>query len=548
MTDQRRSGVAAVYLLVGNSVMAQPVWYTNAGSLGTVEEGKFFQLSLQADDPDLNDVYFSLISGSLPEGIQVAANGLISGIPKAIASVQGVPTEVSENVTSQFSVRAYTKTGTGTVDRLNDRTFELTVTGQDVPEFDTPAGEIGRWFDGDPVNYQIEFTDDDPSDTITTYIAAGALPSGLTLSNDGLISGYINPIADLDTNAISGWDGEISENRARWDEFPWDFGTRTINKNYEFTVKITDGKEYNIRTFSMFVYSRNSLTADNDTITVDTDYITADDVATRNPYIDNYPTNGVLPSYRHDNFYVYQVVGDDPDGDPIQFEIASGDLPPGLSIDPDTGYIFGYIPNIGIQDITYNFVVRVFKKDSPESRADFAYTINIYGNIDTDVTWLVDSDLGSIPNGEISVFYVKAEHSQGISLQYRLKQGSDSKLPQGLQLLPSGRIAGRVSYQTFALDGGATTFDKELRTRLDINETTFDREYTFTVEAYNNSEVVNVQRTFTIIVDRQYDKPCQCMRIEAFPPENDRELVASLMNNGDIFKPEWIYRTNTLTD
>ena len=524
--------------------MAQPVWNTDSGSLGTIEEGRFFQLPLLAEDPDSNEVYFTLIAGELPNGIQVAANGLISGVPKAIANVQGVPTEVSENVTSQFSVRAYTKTVGGAVDRLNDRTFEITVTGQDVPEFTTPAGEIGRWFDGDRVSYQIQFSDDDPSDTVTISVASGSLPEGLTISNSGVISGYIEPIDDLDSAAITGWDGYDSDTGtyARWDQFPFDFSTRSINKNYEFTLKITDGKQYNTRSFSMYVYSRNSLTADNDQITIDTLYITADDVATRNPYISNYPANGVLDAYRHDNFYAYRLIGENPDGGDVTFTVVSGDLPPGLSIDPDTGYLFGYIPNIGFRDITYNFTVRIAKATDAISLRDFDYSINIYGNIDTDVTWLVDPELGSIVNGEVSTLYVRAEHSQGISLRYRLKSGATNSLPQGLSLNPSGNLAGRVSYKTFSLDDNTTTFDKNLRTRLDIDETTFDRTFTFTVQAYNTSEIVNVERTFTITVDHQYDKPCQCMRIEAFPPEDDRDLIASLVNNSDIFKPEWIYR------
>ena len=524
--------------------MAQPVWLTDAGNLGTIQEGKFFRLPLLAEDPDAGTVYFTVLAGNLPEGVQVAANGLISGIPKAIASVQGVPLSVGENVTSQFSVRAYTKTDAGAVNRLNDRTFDLVVTGQDVPEFETAAGELGRWFDGDRVNYQIEFSDDDPADTVLAYIATGSLPPGLTMSSTGLITGYIDPIADLDSSAIAGFDGESFGNYARWDEFPYDFSTRSINKNYEFTVKITDGKAYRIRTFSMFVYSRDSITADNDELTVDSTYITADTIAARAPFISNYPTGGVLPAYRHDNFYAHHMLGDDPDGDIFQFIVQNGDLPPGLSVDPDTGFLFGYIPSIGFQDITYSFTIRVFKKDNPTVLRDFSYSINIFGNVDIDVVWQTAQDLGSIVNGETSVFKISATHSQGFDLQYRLKQGSNSKLPQGLKLLSSGNIIGRVSYETFSLDSNTTTFDSKLRTRLIEDETTFDRDYSFTVEAYNSSEIVNVERTFTISVDRQYDKPCQCMRIEAYPPQDDRDLITSIMNNQDIFKPEWIYRND----
>jgi hypothetical protein len=34
------------------------------------------------------------------------------------------------------------------------------------------------------------------------------------------------------------------------------------------------------------------------------------------------------------------------------------------------------------------------------------------------------------------------------------------------------------------------------------------------------------------------------MRIEAFPPLDDRELLKQLIQNQDIFRPEWIYRAD----
>lgn len=518
--------------------MAQPVWITEAGSLGTVEEGKFFQLPLQAYDPDYPDdktkVYYLMIAGDLPDGIRCGPSGLIEGIPKAVSSLQGVPSEVGENITSKFTVRVYTEREDETVDEVNDRTFTLTVTGQDLPEFVTPAGLIATQNDGDFVNLQIEFTDEDPDDEVVAYIAGGSLPPGLTMSTTGLISGYIDPT--LESNAVAGWDKEGTP----WNELPWDFITRYINKNYQFTVKITDGKDYRLRTFEIYVYDRRGMTADYTEITADNGFITADASSVRQPFVRNYDSN--LGSYRHDNFYAYQIKGVDIDGDEIEYAVVSGILPPGLDIDSATGWLVGYISNIGLRNLDYEFTVRVRKVSSPNIYRDFNYSISIYGNIDTDVTWLTESDLGTVDNGDTSLLSIQAVHSQGIALNYRLKSGSDSKLPQGLQLLPSGNISGRVSYKTFALDAGTTTFDKELRTRLDINETTFDMKFDFVVEAYNPDEIVNVSKSFTVTVIRRYNQPCQCLRIEAFPPDDDRALVNTLIQNQDIFKPEWLYR------
>jgi hypothetical protein len=126
--------------------MAQPVWITPAGNLGTIPEGIFYQTPLLAYDPsETQTVSYRIIAGQLPAGIQCEDTGLIAGVPQAIASVQGVPTDVSADVTSKFTVRAYTTRvvgGVTIVDRLADRTFTLTVAGQNNPEFVTPPGNI----------------------------------------------------------------------------------------------------------------------------------------------------------------------------------------------------------------------------------------------------------------------------------------------------------------------------------------------------------------------------------------------------------------------
>ena len=126
--------------------MAQPQWITPAGNLGTVAEGLFFTTPVIAVDPDGGIVKYRLIAGTLPEGIQVKTNGVVEGVPQAFSTVRGVPTEVSENVTNRFAIRAYTEITGGGI-RIADRTFQITVTGQDLPEFVTPAGNIGLFYD-----------------------------------------------------------------------------------------------------------------------------------------------------------------------------------------------------------------------------------------------------------------------------------------------------------------------------------------------------------------------------------------------------------------
>lgn len=521
--------------------MAQPVWVTPAGSLGTIPEGVFYSTPLLAVEPELGDtVYYQLLAGELPAGIQIQQTGLMTGIPRAVATVQGVPEQVSRDVTSKFAVRAYTRrtiNGVTVINRLADRTFELTVTGQDVPQWITPAGQIAQIFDGTLVEgIQLEYTDVDPDDTVVVRLVAGQLPPGLTLSNTGLISGFVAPNASI--GALAGY----SRDGQGYDQYPWDFSTQSIDFNYEFVCEVTDGKVggTSLRTFSIFVWSRNSLTADNTLITADNTFITADGSPVRAPILLN--PQGSIGTIRNDNFFAYQFNGIDLDGD--QFNIIktpSSTLPPGLTLDPDSGWLYGYIPNLGITQNIYDFSLVIQKDNDPDVfTGPYDYSLTITGPIDSEIAWVTDSDLGSIFNGNTSLFYVEAINRGGLELQYELLSGSDSNLPQGLQLLPSGEIAGRVSFNTFALDGGTTTFDVTKENGED--PTTFDMTHTFTVRAYSVNGVVDVTKVFTIRVIREFNEPYENLYIECMPPEDDRARINSLIQNSDIFPPELIYR------
>ena len=602
--------------------MAQPVWLTPAGSLGTVPEGIFFQQPLLADTATIavttctatsmatnritckstaglwaglnvmfsgvvfggisdmiryfvldvvsetefiisttesattpyhllngtgtmtatfnQHVLYYLQAGSLPPGVSVSDNGLIIGVPKAVASLQGVPNEVARDVTSKFAIRAYTThpvNGVLVRDRIADRTFELTVSGQNTPEFITPPGELTQVFDGSIVTgIQIQYTDRDPGDTTIIKLVAGTLPPGLTITPQGLISGFIAPASTI--TQVPGF----SRDEQGYSVYPFDFNTESDNANYEFVLEVTDGKSSNLRTFSIFVWSRNSLTADNTTITADNTFITADGSPIRIPIILN--PQGSLGETRNDNFYAYQFDGIDLDGDP--FAYVAVDLPPGLTIDPTSGWMYGYIPDLGIVAQTYSFSVRVYKTENPDVISDpYYYSLTITGPIDSEITWITPSNLGTIANGSTSIFYVQAVNRGGLELQYQLDPGSASNLPQGLQLLPSGDIAGRVSFDTFALDNGTTTFDVTLNDLgiFGINTaTTFDLVFTFIVNAYSVNGVVNVTKSFSITIDRVYNEPYENLYIQAMPPLDDRALIASLVQNTDIFKPQFIYR------
>ncbi len=523
--------------------MAQPVWITPAGNLGVIPEGVFYQLNLEAANPG-GAVAFSLIAGTLPEGIQLTANGAIVGVPIAAVKLQGVPLQVSRDVTSKFTVRA---ASSDVPPRVRDRTFTITITGDDPPEFTTPAGSLGTFYDSDRLDIQIQYTNTDPDDTVVVRLVGGELPGGITVSESGLISGNIEPA--LNVTEPPGYDLTPVYT------LPYDFIVSAISRNYQFTLEVTDGKSSNLRTFQFFVFDRASITADNTTITADNTVVTADQTTERRPFIINSAPSD-LGTVRGDNYYAYQFIGNDYDTPSLKYAIGvnqGSGLPPGLELDPVTGWYYGYVPDQGVTEVDYSFNIVTYQDEfvgtplvcsatefgtnritcastqqigtgqpivftgttfggivasptkvyyvlavvnatqftvaeSLEATAaatlttasgtmsanlivasdPYPYTITISGAIDAEVTWLTDSDLGTVDNGDISLLRVEAVNRGGRELTYRLESGAFNELPQGLELLPTGEISGQVSFNTFAVDLGSTISHHNPAPRLSV--------------------------------------------------------------------------------
>ena len=681
------------------------------------------------------DIYYTLVAGQLPTGIQCATNGLIVGVPQAMASLQGVPGQVNRNVTSKFVIRAYTELEDESVDRIKDRTFELVVTGNNVPDFITPSGSIGTFYDSDRVEFLFEISGTDPGDTNIVTLVSGELPGGLSISPAGLLSGYIAPSANVDEPPGYDLTPEYT--------VPYDFIFSAINKNFEFTLQVSDGKSQSQRTFYMYVYDRASLTGDDTIFTADTISITSDETPYRRPFLINtLPSN--LGKVRSDNYYAHQFRANDYDTSDLTYTIAvnqGSGFAPGLGLDPTSGWYYGYIPNQGVTEVTYSFNIYARQTDTigtaitctattagtnvitcnsptqlgpgtaivfsgtvfggvssssttmyfvntvvsvsefvteftvtanmmlnpnypdelpvyiPDGNPvilttaagsmtaslvvpsdPYPFTITVVGEVDTEVVWITPADLGTIENGSTSILKIEAVNRGGRELSYRLKSGAYNLLPQGLELMPSGDIVGRTTFNTFAIDLGTTTFDKTQAVVLNtsIGETVFDTKFTFTVNAYavdtgqptydvvgitvtnggsgysnvnlpvlqfsspvgaaaqtavagvvtltggvitavalddfgagytqpatltitagyggsgavltpvmrltGAVDVVSVFKTFTVTVNRVYNKPYQNLSVQAMPPLNDRVLIDSLLNNDTIFVPDYIYR------
>ena len=182
--------------------MAQPNWNTPSGSVGIYPSGIFMekQLSASAVFP-AETITYSVISGTLPDGLTMNQFGLIFG----------VPTPISQTFVNTFVVRA-----TDNLNNIRDRTFTISVTGVADPELTTAAGSLATINDSIWQELPITYSNPLESNKVRLQIVQGSLPPGLEMNDTGLIRGYADPpfitvqLNTVTTAAISTNENSIS--------------------------------------------------------------------------------------------------------------------------------------------------------------------------------------------------------------------------------------------------------------------------------------------------------------------------------------------------
>ena len=526
--------------------MAAPVWYTTNNNLGVIQEGQFYQFPLDARDPSSNPIAYSVVSGSLPDGIELANNGTLFGNPRKV--VQGVPIEVNQDIASKFTVRAKS-----TDDIVNDKTFAITVTGQDIPVFDSPE-HLGYYIDFQYINKKVLVNDPDTNDTVTYELLSGTLPPGTSLTTDGYIKGFITP------QIVSGASSQGAFDAAAFDTVLFDSGSGvgSYSTMYRFVVRASDGKAFIVKQFSIYVYGAFDLKADTAVITADTDdgLLTADTSSAYGPVIRHSTKD--IGTFLHDNKFNFKVDAIDHSGDAVIYSIYAGDasfdqsgfdselfdatagtIPPGLTIDPNTGWIHGQLPFINEVIKTYTFQVRAAKASAPNDFFDtHEFSITLISNKDLDITWNTNKDLGTLQAGSISTLYVDAVAKNGANLIYELE--ANSRLPQGLYLNSTGELQGRPSFKTFLLDGGTTTIDNVQKT--DTFNTTIDGTYTFSVKAKDNTGTLFSSKQFELKVVSEYSAPYEDLYIDLLATSADRKIWEDMIFNRQDIPDEDLYR------
>lgn len=177
------------------------------------------------------------------------------------------------------------------------------------------------------------------------------------------------------------------------------------------------------------------------------------------------------------------------------------------------------------------------------ARKKKTFTIRLLGEIDSVVTWLTPSNLGTLQANRISTLFVRAQTTvQDSFMRYSLINGS---LPPGLTLSQDGEIIGKVPvFGTEQLPGLLRFVDNGSPTTFDFSTTTFDREYTFTVLAKDRFEYSAVERQFTIRISDEDNLNYSNIYFKPYLKTDQRQKFNALVDNSRIFVPNLIYRAS----
>ena len=474
--------------------MSQPVWITNAGSLGTYSSGSKINIQLHGYYLyPATEIKFKLLSGDLPNtdtgNLTISKSGLISGTTSLLTA----------DTTNTFTVRMIDNLG-----QISDRTFSLTITAAFTPQFFTNSGPIFETDDSIWIEFPILYSAPIDPNSIEIAISSGKLPPGLEIDRLGVIRGYANP-----------------------PEYPY-------SKTYNFTLTYKNDLGMVTNNYSILVKNhdlRNSPNTRRPVIlnskplsyTIDPSDI----------YYGYYLNNkNQIPTIKSGEYFTFKVIGHDFDSVEINYQFF--DLPLGLAGDVNTGWITG-TPVVNSRGINrYTFTVRVTKRDEVLLSGTkislvsepITYTLTVTNDVDENIIWMTPSNLGTVYNNTISNLYVEAIGTD-MDLLYKLDSGI---LPPNLTLLTNGDITGRIADQP-------STEAKNLG-----EKTIFD----FTIVAYSpDYPIITSKRKFSLTVEQFFTTPTENLYLKATPSLEHRDILKSLLTNTHLIPNEDVYRLNS---
>ena len=178
--------------------------------------------------------------------------------------------------------------------------------------------------------------------------------------------------------------------------------------------------------------------------------------------------------------------------------------------------------------------------DIPSSVKTFS--LKTIGEIESNIKWLTDSNLGTVNANEPSTKSIKAESTvPDTKMVYVVTEG---KLPYGMRLTYDGELIGVPNQFAKGDTLGLTTFEnKEITWDGTVpGLTSFDREYKFTVQTRDRFNYAALEREFTLTVEDNDNTEYSKIYMKPMLSQNERNYLQNFTSNSDIFEPNKIYR------
>jgi hypothetical protein len=121
------------------------------------------------------------------------------------------------------------------------------------------------------------------------------------------------------------------------------------------------------------------------------------------------------------------------------------ELPPRMEFDFTTGEVFGVVPYQPAITQTYQFTIKAYRfgQGSEKAVSRRVFTVDILGEVESVMSWISPTDLGTIDSGYVSTLAIKAASTLSTSaILYTLESG---RLPLGLTLNLDGEVTGKVN-------------------------------------------------------------------------------------------------------
>ena len=565
-------------LTVSNTV--GPVITPRPDLVGAFFDGEFlsYQFASTNDNPSAT-VYWSILNGDLPPGTTFSSTGLLSGYVDIIAA----------NVTDLgFEAAGVESVIFDALPESTDRSYTFTVQVTDGAKFNTLNCRA-------LIVSKANFTSD----------------NDITIVNNTFITiDYNNSYRPIILNAPNSLPTRVAGDTFAYKFLAYDPEQKSVQWTVDdLLFSGLDQLDYPVSqslngdgSTGPYTMDRAAAAADISVRINDTIYF---------PTVD-YTTSGtdltfvsLTPSATDIIEILYIAVGTG--FDTLFFDQGAEGFPSGLSIDRDTGWLFGTLPEQTEDIKTYSFSVKAYRTLTPGVISDpVVFSLSVKRTRNEAIVWISPADLGEIDNGAVSEFTIEATNTAGKTLDYSIIYSTYRRVPQGLKMLSTGDLIGRVSFRYFSLDGETgflpvtstqnlvvgmsvqgvgvaagckvtaiidantvevkpavyvvqgtpLTFTNDtstfvvntsanaISTVIDTGTTTFDLDCNFTVKAEARDGSISATKAFKITVNPRNLAPYENLYLRALPKLEERVALTNTLRNTSVVPTSLLYRVD----